>query len=69
LSVYDAHGRFVKQLLKNDLLMREGTVQWDGSTEAGEKALIGPYILFFEIFNPSGKVKRYKKTCVLAGKL
>ena len=69
LSVYDAHGRFVKQLLKNDLLMREGTVQWDGSTEAGTKALIGPYILFFEIFNPSGKVKRYKKTCVLAGKL
>ena len=67
-SVYDAHGRFVKQLINNELLMREGTVQWDGTNEAGEKALVGPYIIFSEIFNPDGQVKRYKKTCILAAK-
>jgi hypothetical protein len=68
-AVYDAQGRFVKQLINNELLMQEGTIQWDGSNHAGEKCLIGPYIIFAEIFNPDGKVKRYKKTCILAAKL
>ena len=67
-AIYDAQGRFVKQLVNNELLMQEGTIQWDGSNEAGEKCLVGPYIIFAEIFNPDAKVKRYKKTCILAAK-
>jgi hypothetical protein len=68
VAIYDAHGRFIKQLVNNELLMREGTFQWDGTNENGSKALVGPYIVFAEIFNPDGKIKRYKKTCVLAAK-
>jgi hypothetical protein len=68
IAIYDAQGRFIKQLVNNELLMQEGTIQWDGSNEAGEKCIIGPYIIFAEIFNPDGKVKRYKKTCILAAK-
>ena len=67
-AIYDAQGRFIKQLVNNELLMQEGTIQWDGSNEAGEKCLVGPYIIFAEIFNPDAKVKRYKKTCILAAK-
>ena len=67
IAVYDAHGRFIKQLVNNELLMPEGTIYWDGSTENGEKAIIGPYIIVAKLFHPSGKTKQYKKTCVLAG--
>lgn len=69
IAIYDAQGRFVRQLVNNELLMAEGTLQWDGSTENGEKALIGLYIIMAEIFDPNGNAKRYKKTCVVAGQL
>ncbi len=69
IAIYDAQGRFIKQLVNNELLLQEGTIQWDGSNQSGEKCIIGPYIIFAEIFNPDGKVKRYKKTCILAAKL
>lgn len=69
IAVYDAQGRFIKQLVNNELLLPEGTILWDGSTEKGEKAIIGPYIIVAKLFNPSGKTKLYKKTCVLAGQL
>lgn len=68
ITIYDAHGRFVRKLVSNELLMREGTILWDGSNEDGEKCIVGPYIIFAEIFSPDGRVKRYKKTCILAAK-
>ncbi len=69
VTIYDSNGRLVKQLIRNELLGTKGTFTWDGITDAREKARIGIYILFVEVFDLSGKVKHYKKTCVLAGKL
>ncbi|MBA3972449.1 MAG: hypothetical protein H0X46_09985 [Bacteroidetes bacterium] len=56
-------------MIRNELLGTNGTFSWDGINDAREKARIGIYIIYFEVFDLSGTVKHYKKTCVLAGKL
>ena len=67
--IYDSKGRIVKHLIQNELLGVKGTFSWDGINNDREKARIGIYIFYFEVFDLSGTVKHYKKTCVLAGKL
>ncbi|MDF2436023.1 MAG: hypothetical protein K0Q95_399 [Bacteroidota bacterium] len=67
--IYDSKGRLVKNLIRNELLGINGTFSWDGITDEKEKARIGIYIIFTEVFDVKGNVKHFKKTCVLAGKL
>jgi hypothetical protein len=69
ISVFDAQGRLVRKLLRNELLASEGNFKWDGETEEGRKARIGIYIVWIELFHADGRVERRKETCVLAGKL
>jgi hypothetical protein len=69
LSIYDAKGRLVKRIASNELLATEGEFSWDGLHENQTKARIGIYVIYFEVFNLQGVVKKTKKTCVLAGKL
>jgi len=69
LRIFDSNGREVRQLLNNELLGSSGTFQWDGTTTEPSKARIGIYVLWFELFQPDGKVERGKKVCVLAGQL
>ena len=68
ITVYDSKGRLVKNLIQNELLGTSGTFSWDGINESNEKARIGIYIIFAEIFDVDGNVKSYKKTTVLAGR-
>lgn len=67
--VYDSKGRQVRYLIRNEQLMQEGTFSWNGINDANEKAPIGIYIVYVELFNLSGKVNKYKLVCTLAGKL
>jgi hypothetical protein len=67
--IYDSKGRLVKNLIRNELLGINGTFSWDGIDEQKEKARIGIYIIFTEVFDVKGNVKHFKNTCVLAGKL
>lgn len=69
VTIYDSKGRSIKQVLHNELLGVSGTFSWDGINENREKEKLGIYIVFMEVIDLSGKVKQYKKTCVLAGKL
>ncbi|MCF8297480.1 MAG: lamin tail domain-containing protein [Saprospiraceae bacterium] len=69
ITIYDSKGRLIKYLIKNELLATEGTFSWDGITEENEKANIGIYIIYVEVFDLEGKVKHFKKTAVLGGKL
>ncbi len=65
--IYDAKGRLVRNLIQNELLGISGTFSWDGINERNEKARIGIYIIFVEVFSADGEVKSFKKTAVLAG--
>ena len=69
LSIYSADGQFVKKIANNELLASEGSFSWDGLYGNNQRAGIGIYIIYFEVFNLQGKVKRFKKTCVVAAKL
>ncbi len=61
--------RLVKQLVNNELFGTNGTYSWDGTSAGGQKAMIGMYIAFVEVFDMNGNIKRYKRPVVLAGKL
>jgi len=69
VKIYDRQGRLIKELIKNELLAKSGTFKWDGITEDNNKARIGVYVIYFEVFNPNGEQKVYKKTAVVAGYL
>jgi hypothetical protein len=69
VMIYDSKGRLVRNLVRNELLGVSGTFSWDGINDDREKERIGIYILFIEVFDLDGNVKRFKKTCVLASKL
>ena len=69
ITIYDSKGRLIRNLIRSELLGIKGTYSWDGITDEREKGRIGIYIIFVEVFDLSGKVKQYKKTCVLGGRL
>ena len=68
ITIFDAQGREIKRLVKNELLARNGFFQWDGLDERSRKVPMGHYILFIEIFNSSGQVKAYKETVVVGAR-
>lgn len=69
IIIYDSKGRLTKNLVKNEYLGTNGTFSWDGIDENKEKAAIGIYIIYVEVFSDAGEVKKFKKPCVVAGRL
>jgi len=59
--IFDASGRLVMQLLKNQLLAASGSIDWDGHDETGSRIPVGPYVLFFEMYDLNGNFERFKK--------
>ena len=68
IFIYDMEGKLVKRLTINELLSSEGQIKWDGETEEKLVAPVGTYIIYIELINPDGGVKKIKKLCVLADK-
>ncbi len=68
ILIFDSRGRRVKRLASNKTLGTSGTIKWDGATDDGRRATIGAYVILIEAFDLNGRVKRYKKTCVVAAK-
>lgn len=69
IDIYDATGRLIRNLVNGELLDREGSLQWDGTDNNGQKARVGIHLLTIELFRPDGTVKRFKKTCIVAGRM
>jgi len=68
VTIFDANGRIIRSLVQNELLAAAGTVSWDGLNNKREKARIGIYIVYFEVFDLEGNISGVKKTCVVASK-
>ncbi|TWI81542.1 Ig-like domain-containing protein [Lacibacter cauensis] len=66
ITVYDAGGRPVKALQRNAVCSQQGTFRWDGLNDKLQQLPLGPYVVFTEVFNLQGKVKRFKNAVVLA---
>lgn len=69
ITIFDAAGRPIRNLVRNGILGTTGSWNWDGLDDKGLKLPVGTYILFTEIFNLQGKKERFKNTIVLARKL
>lgn len=69
ITIFDAKGRKIRNLIKNEMCGIEGYYTWDGLTDAKTKAEIGIYIVYVEVFNLNGTTTSYKKTCVVGGYL
>jgi Lamin Tail Domain len=66
ISIFDATGRPVRLLVKNELLGLKGYWNWDGLGEKATKLPVGVYVIFTEIFNLHGKKERFKNSIILA---
>jgi hypothetical protein len=69
LKIFDSRGREIIHLVKNQLLGTEGSFAWDGITADRQKAGIGIYVIWLEVFHENGTVKKFKKTVVLGSRL
>jgi hypothetical protein len=69
MVVFDIAGRESRKLMDNVLLGTSGTVSWDGILETGDKARIGPYVVYFEVYDLAGNVKKFRTTVTLAHRL
>ncbi|MFW6043470.1 MAG: lamin tail domain-containing protein [Marinilabiliaceae bacterium] len=65
IKIFDSDGRPVKTLLNNKLLGASGHVEWDGTRDDQTLCPPGIYVVWGEVFNTEGNVKRHKATCVL----
>jgi Lamin Tail Domain len=68
-TVFDAAGRAVKALQRNAILSQQGSFRWDGLNDQHQQLPMGPYVIYTEVFNLQGKVKRFKNQVVLARRL
>ena len=69
ITIYDANGRPVRNLVKNGTLGLQGYWTWDGLDDKRLKLPVGTYIFFTEIFNLNGKKEIFKNVVVLARQL
>ena len=69
IRIFDAAGREVRMLARNQLLATEGFLQWDGTTDRGDRARIGLHVIWIEYFLPDGSVNVEKEVVVVAARL
>jgi len=69
ITIFDAQGRPVRQLLQNGVLGNRNNIIWDGLGENRQQLPVGIYIAFTEVFDLQGRVKRWKLPVVVARRL
>lgn len=68
ITIYDAAGRPVRNLIHNGLLGVTGYWNWDGLNDHGQKIPIGTYVVFAEMYNLQGKKYIFKTAITLTRK-
>src|SRR5690606_27392761 len=65
VKIFDSSGRFIQDLVKNELLSTVGSISWNGEDLTGPRQHPGVYIIWVELFNAAGEVHRFKKGVIL----
>ncbi|OFY30441.1 MAG: hypothetical protein A2X09_12720 [Bacteroidetes bacterium GWF2_43_11] len=68
IAIYDASGRRIAVPVNNQLAGINNTWSWNGTTERGNQAQSGIYIVLAEVVQPGGNTKKLKTTVVLTRK-
>ncbi len=66
VKILDQQGRLVKELANNETLGYEGFFRWDGDQDNGNKARLGYYVVWIELFDTEGTVKTFRERIILA---
>jgi hypothetical protein len=66
IRVFDSEGRFVKNLLRNEMIGNSGSIIWDGISEDDLRLNTGIYIIWMEVFSEAGNVGQFKEVVVLS---
>ncbi|WP_461490794.1 lamin tail domain-containing protein [Pontibacter sp. HJ8] len=69
ITIFDAQGREIRKLARNELLASNGFFRWNGLRQDGTKAALGYYLLYIELFNLEGQKSVHKEQVVVGGKL
>jgi hypothetical protein len=68
IYIYDSQGVLVRNLAQNATLAAQGSIRWDGTTDEGQKARTGYYLLFIETFDSNGNLQQFRKRVVVGNK-
>ncbi len=68
INIFDSEGRFIKRVADNSLAAANGHFAWDGLDANGHVAPPGIYVVFTEIFDLQGVVKRFKNAVVVVAR-
>ena len=63
--VYDMTGRVVTEIANNKMLGTEGILVWNGKSSSGQTLASGIYLIYMEVFDTKGIVKKFKKQTVV----
>ncbi len=64
-TIYDASGRLVRHLVRNELLGSRGQFKWDGLDNNRKAIAAGLYVLVMDIFTDKGRKMKFKKAVVV----
>ena len=65
ITIFDAAGMPVRHLTRSATLGLQGTFRWDGLDNNRRKLPIGVYVIFTELFNLQGKIKKFRNNVTL----
>lgn len=68
IQVFDSQGRMVKDLVNCQIVGSKSRFVWSGLDDNDNILPAGMYIVFIELFDNQGFIKRYKKAAVIACK-
>ena len=68
IHIFDSRGRLVKTLVNCKNIADQSRFVWNGLDDNGNIVPIGIYVVFVEVFDLQGDIKRFKKAVVVAGK-
>lgn len=68
IIIFDSQGRFVRDLVNCQNIAYQSRFVWNGLDETGRKVPSGIYVVYVEVFDTQGNIKRFKKAVVVAEK-
>jgi hypothetical protein len=66
IAIYSSGGGLIRQLVRNVSVSADCVFSWDGITDQNTRAATGIYVVYTELFNADGDVKKFKLPVVLA---
>jgi hypothetical protein len=68
ISIFDAHGYRVRNLVQQATLSLTGQFRWDGLNDKLNRLPVGTYVVLTELFHLSGKTKKFKNAVTLVSR-